>query len=422
MKTFHFSSALLFGLLILLFTACDQENIDEVIPADPGFQPEEITTSNFINALRVDNNEQTNEEEALLSCVELDYPFEVALASGATLAINSSEEFLAAVDPTSQDPVVDFVYPLTGTDAEGNVTIFENAEELAMAAIGCIPQEGWEDSEVTSTIPAFEFTHICLDLVYPISLVDDDGNTYVVNDEDEFLALYMENFFLRINLPIQATSSEGEVYDINDIHEFYAAEATCSGNEIIPPVIVEETFVVEGFCGFLQFPFNLRLGDGTIVTVNDENEYATTILSGTDDFELLYPFTLLQPSEEGMIETVITNDNEYIASFLACGIEIIIEPAEPCDTPTHVLLFFNAHNIFTVYDCPFDIAYPVDVTIDGRAATLNSVEDYFAETGAPSRFGDVQLIYPIDVTVAADGSVVTLNSDEEVCAFITSCE
>ena len=112
--------------------------------------------------------------------------------------------------------------------------------------------------------------------------------------------------------------------------------------------------------------------------------------------------------------------SEFITLILPCL--ITIEPADICDTDAHVLLFFNAHNIFTVYDCPFDINYPVDVVIDGTPATLNNLDDYFAQTGAPNSFGDVDLIYPITVTVAADGSTVVLNSDQDVCDFITSCE
>lgn len=172
-------------------------------------------------------------------------------------------------------------------------------------------------------------------------------------------------------------------------------------------------------CLTLLFPFDLEQSDGTVVTVEDEAQYNNLVATG-DSLTLLLPFSLY--AEADGMTYVINEPEDIIAPLEVCGILYTIgDPSELCDTEAHVLLFFNAHNIFTLYDCPFDINYPVEMFINGSstASSVGDVNEYFSTTGAPSNIQDVELVYPI--TVTQDGVEVTLNNDQEVCDFIEGC-
>jgi hypothetical protein len=95
-----------------------------------------------------------------------------------------------------------------------------------------------------------------------------------------------------------------------------------------------------------------------------------------------------------------------------------------CDTATvtcadldaHMLLFYNALNIFTINRYPFTINYPVQMEVNGLVVTLNQDSDYLPAIGGnPMRPDSATLVYPI--TIQQFGQTIVLNSDQDVCDF-----
>lgn len=191
------------------------------------------------------------------------------------------------------------------------------------------------------------------------------------------------------------------------------------GLESAPPPVLNDNMGVNGFlCNTLLFPFNVEQSDGTVVTVEDQDQYDALVATG-DDIELLLPFSLYNDVEETIYE--VNDFEELLTALLNCGVGVDTVVYEICDTEAHVLLFFNAHNIFTLYECPFDINYPVKMIVNSSptSSTVADLNEYFATSGAPSNIQEVELIYPI--TVTQDGTEITLNNDQEICDFITGC-
>ncbi len=413
-------SKILLLIIVVLAAACEKENFDEINVGTPDYQPEIVEVNTLITALQLSPNDGLE-----MGCISIQFPFDVILQSGISVTINSTTDFEAVAN--GEDQVVDFEYPIVVTTEDGENLQVNSSDELGILFGSCIPDYGWDDttdSNGTFTIPAFLFAELCFDLVYPVDVEDASENTYTANTEAELIDLLATTTNLSFILPIMVVDEEGNETTIESVAGFYDLYYSCEGNT--PPgteggLVIDLSELDSVDCNFeslaIQYPYNVITEDGESITVENENQEAALILSG-QEYTIQYPFNLVD--ETGGV-TTINNETEFILLILPCLITVE-DPAEPCDTEAHVLLFFNAHNIFTIFDCPFDINYPVDVTVDGATVTLNDVYDYFDETGAPSNIGDVELIYPITVTVAADGSNVELNSDQDVCDFITACE
>lgn len=147
--------------------------------------------------------------------------------------------------------------------------------------------------------------------------------------------------------------------------------------------------------------------DGELITVEDANQEAALILSG-EEYTVQYPFNLVD--ENGEVVT-ITNETEFILLILPCIVSI--EPTDPCDTPSHILLYFNQNICGTV-------AYPNELSADGVVYEINSMDDYFVVYNMYA-WDEISIVYPISI-VTQEGEEVTFNTDEEVCAFVQECE
>ena len=404
--------SLIFLCIGLFLTSCNKENTDEILVTEnPNYQPPTVEVNNLVNAMQTNNGGGMD-----LGCITVNYPFELLLESNTSVSINSEAEFQTANNAQATDPVVDFVFPLSITDSNGNTSQMNDNATLGANFASCVPTNGWQTSMVTNeTIPAFLFNNLCFDIVYPVNLEDGNGNTYTANNEAEFIDLCATVNELYFSLPLDVIDNDGNQITIEDTDTFITLLFECDG---ISPPAAGNGILIQGFgCNDIVFPFTILTENGETLTLNDENEYANLILSG-ESFELVYPFSLINIDGETI---VINNIDDLIAAINECGFgTIIIYPADPCDTPAHIQLFFNAHNVFTVYDCPFDINYPIDLEVDGATNVITTLNEYFVASGAPNNINPTtQLIYPI--TVTQDGMIITLNNDEEVCAFIDGC-
>lgn len=390
---------------ILLFPSCDRDNLDEVnIAEPPPFVPETVTINNLISAL------QSNTETGLdLECVQVVYPFDLLRQSGDAVTINNVSAYELALAGVASELVVDFVFPLTINDEEGNTLNVTDNEVLGKRFASCLPSSGWEKSLTTTTelIPAFLLDNYCLSLVYPVELEDGEGNRYTAEDETELVDLCAQIEELFFVLPFTVIDQSGADVVIENTDAFFAAIFECRSTD--PPLAIGD-FVFQGFaCNRLLYPVDVQTVDG-VVTLADENEYVALLLSGVEG-ELILPISL--ETQEGEVIS-ITNQEDLIAAYALCGITIIIGPADTCDVSAHILLFFNQGASM----CGYNLQFPLQLEAEGTTYDIETEEDYFAlfNTGV-----EINVIYPVSVTIIEDGSTLNFESDEEVCAFIDAC-
>ena len=70
------------------------------------------------------------------------------------------------------------------------------------------------------------------------------------------------------------------------------------------------------------------------------------------------------------------------------------------------------------FEC-FDFVYPVQIISGGVTHTIQDAGDW--ETLQVAEEEDCELVYPVDVTIFADGSTVTVNNDDELEAIFDDC-
>ena len=411
-----------FSLVMLLaFAACNKENIDVIEPDDIVYEPDEIEVNNLMVAIR-----STTDDGLSLGCISIQFPFELLLESGMTVTMSSASDFEDALNAEAPDRPVDFVFPLT-VETQGGETMQANSnEELGILFASCIPDEGWDNTDPGDgnfRIPAFLFQDLCFDLVYPVDVEDAGGNVYTASNEAELIDLLATTPGLAFVLPIAVLDQEGNETIIESVAGFYELYYSCDG--IVPPgteggIDIVLSDLDSANCDFetlaIQFPYTIVTDDGESITVEDANQEAALILSGVH-YTIQYPFNLVD--QDG--EVIAINDElEFIMFILPCL--ITIEDPDICSTPAHVLLFFNRQQ-GPVVGCGYQINFPMQIEAEGVTYEINNLDDYWTVYGQYSfQIDKINVIYPVSVTLEDDGSTITFNSDEEICAFIADCE
>lgn len=401
----------LFVCTLFLLTACNKENIDEVVPTEPPtFEPDTIIVNNLVNAL------QANSTEGLdLDCVTIEFPFELVTESDNNITINSSTDFENALNENAPNRVVSFMFPLSVIN-DGNAFQVSNNEVLGVAFGSCLPSSGWDvASDNGDIVPAYLFENSsCNEMVYPTELEDANGNFYTANNEEELINLMATTESLFFSLPMDVIDQDGSAMSANVTDDFYNAMYACE--EIAPLALINGIQSNElDSCFTLDFPFDVLLTDSSIVTVNDENELIDLEMAGTIEV-IVFPFNVTK--YDGT--TVTINEPQDLAPLIVeCEIGITTEPSDPCNTPAHALLFFNQGQGPT--SCGFLIDLPMQVEAEGTVYDIDNQQDYFDVYNMYwNQLDKIDVIYPITVTLT-DGTILTFDKDQDVCDFIGQC-
>jgi hypothetical protein len=164
----------------------------------------------------------------------------------------------------------------------------------------------------------------------------------------------------------------------------------------------------------IQYPYDVEMDDGELITVEDANQEAALILSG-EHYTVLYPFSLIDA--DGAVIT-INDESEFILFILPCI--VTIEEPDTCAAPAHIYLFFNQGQGPTA--CGYLINFPAQVQAEGVTYDLSSMGDYYSVYSMYSnQINAIDIIYPISVTLVEDGSTVEFENDEEICTFVNGC-
>ncbi len=396
----------LLSLFGFLFAACERTNTDEISVKDPIYVVDTIIVNNIFNALSADGVESMD-----LGCHELLFPLDLLLESGTIVSIESVDDFMPFFEEDLADPAVDFIYPVYTLDEDGVEYASEDATALALKFANCIPDEGWDHShEYEDIVPAFLFESNCLELLYPVFLIDLDSTQYIANDESDFLDLVLENEFLFLDVPFSVLFEETQEIVVNDFGQFHDLVALCEG--ISPPVLNDSLPIIGYGCLDIVYPFTVLVEGNLEVVVEDINEYMILLLEGIP-MEIQMPFTLVD--EDGILYEINNAIDLADAYEDACG--IIIDIHDVCCAPDHALLIY--YHGFT--NCQYTVNFPVQITFDGGILVINNAGEYH-DVFEALMDEDATLVYPVQITLAdGSGTVITFNSADEICAFYEDC-
>jgi len=327
-----------------------------------------------------------------IDCIEINYPFAFALESGATITVNNNDETEIALY-SEEDYVVDLVYPIEAVDQDGNSLTINSADELAETFIECIPEDGWGEFEDLG-FPAFDFEGLCVNIVYPLTLQSDDGETTTVNNEQEFANALASEFYY-FSFPITVVDQEGNTLEMENDKALMNALFDC----------VDYNYYYEhsdcpfdfDFCFEIVYPAGLVDEAGNITNVDNADDLYNLIFSG-QIVDFVYPITLI--SEDGTTEEVGDANamNELIDDCFDYS--------------------YGHYPPFYYYDFCFAIDYPVDFTdATGNTQTANNEDELFELIYSGQV---IDFIYPI--TIILEDSITTpVNDQNELSNIISDC-
>ena len=285
--------------------------------------------------LLFDENYDILEEWENYTCFDIQFPFSVTMPDGSQISINSEDELYEAVDlyyemsdnydgyPEINFPIsIIFYFENENGNEQQEVIEIVSYEELQMYFDVCAD----EDSDGWNYESWFEID--CVDIVYPISIENPDGDIIYVESEyylNEYIDQYYQNcnsddcgdFSLVYPLTVEyhsETNDQTQILTINSEEEL---------QELLDEYCYNDGDEEDGFdtCGEIVYPVTVAAPNGDQFTGNSEEEIMTFIeewssnncntMECDTDFELVFPITMEFEDNQGDI-IVMTIQSEVM--------------------------------------------------------------------------------------------------------------
>ena len=256
------------------------------------------------------------------TCISLNYPATLEDENGATVSVVDATEFSNLL---AANPLYTFVFPLSVIDTSGNVVNVQDENELfdLLAQCAC-PGNGGGNGGGHGVNPSdlsYLLGDSCFTYAYPINVIDFNGNTVVIADENAFSALLLSGDFLDFSYPFDVTLlSDGSQVTVNDGNEFYNILFSCSGGTVTTGLPASFFLAISldpgaSFCYTLVYPVTIDNMDGTTTVINDETE-ATTYLGGQVDGLVQFPVDIVEVSTGATV--TLTSEMEFFGLLDDC--------------------------------------------------------------------------------------------------------
>ncbi|MCB0519439.1 MAG: hypothetical protein H6577_27065 [Lewinellaceae bacterium] len=376
--------------LIALFASCKKD--DPITPATG-----DAKTFSPNNGMQQVATSRSNGEDEL--CFEITFPVSIELPNGSTQAANSMEEletiyenWVAQHPGDTTCPAV--VYPITVTLEDGTAQTVHSDDELFSLLEACFQDEiGWED---------------CFTIAYPVTVVYPDGTTATAGSDLQLMQLF-DNWYSdhpndtldpTVAYPINVTLADGTSTTVGSDAQMEALFEDCYGDWGGEEPIQD--------CFAFVFPLQVALPDGTTQTANSDQDLDDIFMAWFDANPNSMEFpTLVFPLQVKLLETgetlTLENETELTSILETCYGGVV--GFEEC----------------------FSFNYPITLVLpDGTTPAVNSDEELVTVIEAwyeanPNSMEEISFQYPLSVTLSADGSVVTVNSDSELEAIFANC-
>jgi len=227
-----------------------------------------------------------------MSCFDFVYPVSVKMSDGSIVVANNQQEFEALFMRMSMIGPVDMVYPLDIIQDGETITI-ENMIDFQEALFSCNRGYG--------NLP-FDLDTYEIELVYPVTLIYNDGTTLQVNDyaeyEDAVWGSTATHYIIDFQYDIDVIDHNGATVTIHNLNELY---------DLIDAYILDLTGGGGNSGGYLpstsdfpcfniNYPVTIIYSDGSTLSVSSDAEYDQN-LTGAQNIvavDLQYPITITQ--------------------------------------------------------------------------------------------------------------------------------
>ncbi len=383
-------------LLTFVFSSCEETSFDvteiEVAPYEP---PTEITNT-LIRALSAEN--QTGLE---LGCLSVQFPFQLLLSDGNSVTINSELAFEELSENATTLTIVDFVFPVTVLHPAGYNQNLANWEEFTQALTTCVPDSGW----TTLQVPAYviNFDNSCYALVYPVSLVDVNGDHFSASSASNLVNLTAaEQLFF--SFPLTLLDENGTAILIQDAQTLHASLQSCFHQSTISIEYVSPDGSSIN-CFDLIFPFSINLNTGNTVEIQNGEHFTSYLYGGWfDDF--VYPMQLYLNEADSIL--VVENGQEFNALSTSRCEEIQI--------------YVDFIVLLTAPPSCFEAVFPIDaIRPNGSIVSIPDLAT-LAILIQENEAIFYRIAFPIQLVLTESGQTVSVESLEEILDYLEACD
>ncbi|MFK7807735.1 MAG: hypothetical protein AB8F74_08060, partial [Saprospiraceae bacterium] len=261
------------------------------------------------------------------SCYTLSYPLNLTDGQGETYTANDEDEL---VDLVANNPNLYFEFPFDLIDEDGVAQTAENEEELFNLLLLC------EDTttnpggpvDTTDCWAGYNPFADCFEFVYPYDILDLDGNTVTIENEDDFVNSLFNGTLMDFVYPVTIINLDGDEVVVNNQEGLQAVFDVCFGgngngggsgggsggggsvNSDVPVIV----FVLQSDsnsgeeCYSLVYPIAYTNIDTGETGSFDEQGILDYLNGGTFGFEIIdFPISVISTatSEEVIFETSI---------------------------------------------------------------------------------------------------------------------
>ena len=261
-------------------------------------------------------------------CFDIQFPISVSMPDGSQISIGNEDELYEAVElyyemSNEYDGLPEINFPINivfyfddenGNEMEEMVGV-GSYEELEMYFEIC--EDGWDDNDHDWDWDEME----CVELVYPISIENPEGEVITVDSEYE-LYEYIDQYYQNCN----SDDCFGEFELVFPLTIEYYSETneqnqilTISSQEELDEYLEEycnhdggddsDNWHEDNDCGELVYPLTIQNSNGDQITGNNEEELQISLeewfsnncnsVECNTEFEIVYPITMEFEDEQG---------------------------------------------------------------------------------------------------------------------------
>ncbi len=380
-----------------MLMSCGVDEFDDVKVETEVFEPEVV----YVNDLLTKARSVVNSDVVKIECTTVKFPFKLIDFTQNTYTINTIETFNHLVSDSSIQ-IIDFVYPLQIIDNLGIEKTANSLWDFAEYAAGCYPQT----LEISNNLfPAYVIneTNSCYTIKYPLTLSKTDGSLIVVQDERTFIQKHASES-LNFVFPFTLTNPIGETFMVKDADSLLKLLLNCN----LWPIIDSTSIQINAFnffaCYELIFPLKVKIiGNTTPLIINNSEMFGNVLVQGR--FES-FIFPILLKASDGTIWTA--NNDEELNQLI-----------DACFTSGDFIFLLLATPLFSDMPC-YDLIFPFKVktsNVQTIVQNYNQIDQMIQD----SMFNQYNIEYPVAVKFKANGQQKTLLNIDDVLTTLNDC-
>jgi len=292
----------------------------------------------------------------------------------------------------------------------------EDESETSNVVSGNSEDEGTENGALSGGDDCFTFN-------YPVDVILPDGTTTSADSDSvlyELFEMYDDDASGEepmLVYPINVNLQDGTTQDLQSDEELYALEESCEDDDDDYDEDDEDEHDCDydEICFEIVYPIDISLPDGTVQTVESDSilEYYAEVFDD-EDIIPVFPITIIDLEEN---QVTIETEEEFFALLESCEEEDDDDDDDEDED-------FDLEDIFE-NEC-FSFIYPIDINLpDGSTSTLNSDEEMIAFVEALELEDYNENEYPMPVfpiNILVEGEEVSIKDLEDFSDVLENCD